>query len=263
MLGKELQDLAAHVRRGEFADELARQFGLRTSQPGLFLQRFAVRGLLAQDGAVAVGEFDQLPAPEEGQQSSGCEREEHEQANDRPAGVVGFCVALKAQRLLEVDEIQVTGAHVVGDAFAAALADHGRIVAAGTPQRDDIVGITVPGRLQCRDAIDPLDLRWIVGNHLPQVRQTGRKARLCAFIGLQESFVAGDQETAHAGFQVDAQPLHLAGFAGHAVGVLHPADHRQKIEDERHEHHHADKSADQWKLHVAREHALEVTGIDG
>jgi putative ubiquitin-RnfH superfamily antitoxin RatB of RatAB toxin-antitoxin module len=77
---EEGQDLAAHVRRAQLADQFAHQLGLRAAQPGLFGEPLRMRRLLLEHDVVAVRQPHQLAAAEVGDQRGQRQREEQEQA---------------------------------------------------------------------------------------------------------------------------------------------------------------------------------------
>ncbi|MNR37331.1 hypothetical protein D3C85_1553390 [compost metagenome] len=101
-----------------------------------------------------------------------------------------------------------------------------------------------------------VSLDRVVGSQLKQGPEHDLDARLGRFIGFEKLFIAGEQETAHAGFQVDRQLDRLIGVIDHSVGVLDPLDRRQQISDQRHEENGADGADAKRQADVA---AQELT----
>ena len=219
-------------------------------------------GLFLQHRVVALGQPHQLPAAEVGDQPGERQREQQKQADHPPRGAVGIVVALEAQRLLGVDEGGEFRAHVVGQPLAAAQPYLRLRVLAGAARGDQAAREFDPGALDGGDAVQALDLLPVVRHQLAQRGRVGLHAGQGALVGFQESLVTGDQEAAHAGLHVDALALQLAGGAGHAVGVLDPADGVEQKQDQPDEHHGAENAADQRELEVAAQQTVEVFRVD-
>ncbi|MNV90351.1 hypothetical protein D3C71_1847270 [compost metagenome] len=105
--------------------------------------------------------------------------------------------------LLGADQAIEFLADLVGQAFAAAIADRFAVGAVTATQADHVAAEIVPGLLQGEQPVDAVDLLRVVFDHAPQAVQATEDARLGHFVGVEKTLVAGDQKAAHAGFHVD------------------------------------------------------------
>ena len=74
--------------------------------------------------------------------------------------------------------------------------------------------------------------------------------------------VAGDQKTAHAGFQVYGQARRLVDVIDHPVSVLHPLDHREQVGDQGHEKNRAEHAHTQGQADIAGQQLAKTLFIN-
>ena len=75
--------------------------------------------------------------------------------------------------------------------------------------------------------------------------------------------IAGNQKTAHAGFQVHGQFGRLIEVIDDPIGVLHPLDHRQQICNQTHEKHRTEYAHTEGQCDVSAQQCTKALFIDG
>ncbi|MNY07538.1 hypothetical protein D3C86_1403470 [compost metagenome] len=208
------------------------QFGLAITQPGLLLQATGAGLLRGEVGTVALGQVEQIPAADVGQQCTDT-GDEHDIKADAPDGRAPyFLVARGAQLLLHVDHVFELFADLVGQAFALPGLDRAAIVPAGALQIDHGRGVSGPFILQGLQPVQAIGLHRVIRRQFEQGPEGDCDPWLRRFVGLEELLIAGEQEPAHPGLQIDGQFYRFIGVIDHPVGVLDPLDHRHQISDQ-------------------------------
>ena len=159
--------------------------------------------------------------------------------------------------LLHVDHVFELLADLIGQALAFPSPDRAAVIAAGSLQIDHALRIIGPLLLQGLQPVQTVGLGRVVAGQFEQGFEHDLDARLGRFIGFEKFFVAGEQETAHAGFQVDRQLDRFIGVIDHPIRVLDPLDRRQQIGDQRHEEHRTDNADTQRQADVAAQEFAE------
>ncbi|MNO46572.1 hypothetical protein D3C76_368600 [compost metagenome] len=257
VLRAELQDVAPQQVQRQLPQHLFGQLGLAVAQPGLLLQPVGTGLLRRQGRRVALRQIDQIATTDVRQQcaDSGNEQQIKGDAPDR--GTTHFLVARGAQLLLHVDHVFVLLADLIGQALAFPGPDRPAVVTVGALQFDHRLRVTGPLLLQGLQPVQAVSLDRVVGGQLEQGLEHDLDARLGRFIGFEKLFIAGEQETAHAGFQVDRQLDRLIGVIDHPVRVFDPLDGRQQIGDQRHEENRTDGADAQRQADVATQELTE------